>query len=296
MGILKNGTDKRWLPVSSFLVVLIHCAGAIAQQPSLEELQKRLDAAKQAQQQRDAAQKAEAARRASQQRAEEAEQRAQAVQSGRVVVEADAACELKINGERKQMLRVREPATVAVLPGEQLIDCQSIDDRGVSVREVRKVERGGQMVVMLSLAASVARAKDLCQGGRGPMVDIGQGVIRQCATGLEWTQSDNGSNINWHDAVRYCQSRGGGWRSPLASELQAIVDQSGTLTTGCGSYKGGPQTCNVSPSFRLTDNFMWSSEREGSSRAWLVHLTHGTRSADDVGVSYGRRALCVRRP
>jgi len=306
------------------IVAGMACVAAVqAQQPSLDELQKRLDAAKQAQQQRDAAQKAEAARRAADQRAGEAEQRAQTMQSGRLVIEADAACELRINGERKQVLRAREPTTIMVLAGEQLIDCQSRDEREVTVREVRKLDRGAQVVVMLSLAGQVTRqAKEreqrdavarrtaqeaaqkeaACQSNQAMMEERGSGVLRQCVTSLEWTQSDNGSDVNWQNAMRYCEARGGGWRLPLVSELLSIIDQNGTLTVGCGSYRGTSGvyggtsfTCRVSSAFRLTGSFAWSSEQDGESRAWGVLLDDGRRNAIGIGVTNFVRALCVRR-
>ncbi len=119
-------------------------------------------------------------------------------------------------------------------------------------------------------------------------VDQGNGTILDRQTGLEWAQSDSGSNIDWNDAMSYCQSRGGAWRLPQVAELRGIYDDA--LATRCGGV-----TCGVPPSFRLTASWMWSSERDKSSRAWNVWL--GTRRRVEYVVSDSlSRALCVRRP
>ena len=78
-------------------------------------------------------------------------------------------------------------------------------------------------------------------------------MLRQPATGLEWTQSDNGSDINWASAGAYCAGKGSGWRLPSTAELQSLYDASGTVSTSCGS-----ETCRVSPLFRLTGPVGWS--------------------------------------
>jgi len=273
---------------------------SFAQQPSLEELQKRLDAARQAQQQRDAAQKADAARRAADQRMEES-------RSGTLVIRSDAACRLSVNGKPIQTLEAQSAQTIRVPGGQQLVECTSTEDSAVKYSGVHAVNIGSQAVLDMKVADQVnerrrsrnaaaqraAQEDATCQGNQAMMLEQrGSGVLRQCVTGLEWMQSDNGSNINWREATQYCQSRGGGWRLPQVSELQGIYDGSGALRTRCGSG----DTCKISPSFRLTGPYAWSSEQERSSQAWyIVSFFSGWRHSYDVG-SDGTRALCVRRP
>lgn len=114
------------------------------------------------------------------------------------------------------------------------------------------------------------------------------GVVRDTKTGLEWTQSDNGSEINWSEATRYCTGKGDGWRLGSPDELESLYDTA--QSTSCGKH-----TCRVSPNFRLTASWFWSNELKGSSYAWTVYLHVGNRYAHHVEPRYYTRALCVRR-
>ena len=72
------------------------------------------------------------------------------------------------------------------------------------------------------------------------------GTISDLATGLMWQQNDNGSGIDWEDALAYAQTQNNvnylghnDWRLPNAKELQSLVD-----------YKRSPyatNTANVGP-------------------------------------------------
>ncbi len=110
----------------------------------------------------------------------------------------------------------------------------------------------------------------------------------EAARGPLWADSDNGENINWSEATRYCASKGSGWRLPTVAELQASY-QSGR-STPCSWL-----TCKVSSNSRLTLATFWTNEQNGSSEAWYVGLVHGDRHADHVEHRNGFRALCVRR-
>jgi formylglycine-generating enzyme required for sulfatase activity len=108
------------------------------------------------------------------------------------------------------------------------------------------------------------------------------------ASGPEWADSDNGSNVDWNKAMRYCASKGSGWRLPSVAELQGsyAVGQ----PTPCGPYE-----CKFASKSRLTVPWFWSNEQNGSSEAWYVNLGNGTREAVDVeGWLNSQRALCVR--
>lgn len=126
--------------------------------------------------------------------------------------------------------------------------------------------------------------------------DEGGGVLRDTRTGLFWTQSDNGADISWGDASRYCSGMGRAWRLPNTYELHS-PDLQGIYGTGRGvSPQCGFSRCNVSPLFRLTSIWFWSSESDGASEAWFVDLRFGGRDSHGVGNTRNLRALCVRRP
>ena len=137
--------------------------------------------------------------------------------------------------------------------------------------------------------ASVQAASVSAQAKPYMLVEAGGGVLLQPKTGLEWTQSDNGSDINWGSAGAYCAGKGSGWRLPSSAELQSLYDASGAVSTSCGS-----DTCWVSPLFRLTGPVGWSSETDAASEAWGVYLVNGDRYSGSASIKFNARALCVR--
>jgi hypothetical protein len=64
--------------------------------------------------------------------------------------------------------------------------------------------------------------------GDNDFVDNGDGTVIDRATGLTWTQHDNGAGLDWEDALNYCEgldyAGSSDWRLPNAKELQSIVD------------------------------------------------------------------------
>ncbi len=101
--------------------------------------------------------------------------------------------------------------------------------------------------------------------GVNDYVENGDGTITDAATGLTWTQSDNGEAVDWDSALSYCEtlSLAGSddWRLPNIKELHSIVD-----------YDRSPDTTDspaIDPLFNLTEitneagepdyGFYWSS-------------------------------------
>jgi hypothetical protein len=121
-------------------------------------------------------------------------------------------------------------------------------------------------------------------------VDNGDGTVTDAKTGLIWADSDNGSDINWKDAKKYCACKGNGWELPAVAQLQGLVDASGKYWQECADV-----TCKVTSLIRLSGWFFWSSEANGSSEAWAVSLFDGVVYPSAVDLAYYGRALCVRR-
>jgi uncharacterized protein DUF1566 len=123
------------------------------------------------------------------------------------------------------------------------------------------------------------------------------------STGLMWAAKDNGRDITWKNATRYCRDlRLAGysdWRLPTVDELEGIYDGSGfnaphpkdVILALAGRAKGG---------LLLTGNFVWSSNRVLDDRghrtgyAWLFDFPHGNRWHEQLGYYGSKRALCVR--
>jgi hypothetical protein len=102
------------------------------------------------------------------------------------------------------------------------------------------------------------------------------GIWRDSDTGLNWTQSDNGENVNWDQAMSYCKSlRLGGfsdWRLPEIDDLKQIDDP---LSPG---HLKGP--------LQLTGQ-QWSATQVSNGSAYSRDFRFDGQS--------GFRALCVRR-
>jgi hypothetical protein len=120
----------------------------------------------------------------------------------------------------------------------------------------------------------------------------------EAARGPQWAESDNGADIDWNDATRYCASKGSGWRLPSVAELQSNY-KSGQ-STPCGSYPatglqaGQRLTCKINSKSRLTGPFFWSNEQRSFSEAWNIGLGNGGGYASPVEDGSDLRALCVR--
>ena len=66
--------------------------------------------------------------------------------------------------------------------------------------------------------------------GNNAFTDLGDGTVRDAATGLMWTKADNGSPVTWQAALAWAQARSAAshlghadWRLPNAKELHSLV-------------------------------------------------------------------------
>jgi hypothetical protein len=126
------------------------------------------------------------------------------------------------------------------------------------------------------------------------------------STGLMWAAKDNGRDVSWKGAMKYCRSlRLAGysnWRLATLSELEGIFDGNAKAPGLVGSGKGNHFTWNVKGDLFLTGG-EWSSERTYDDRghpsgyAWHFDFNEGQPRNDPTGWPYpftNRRALCVR--
>jgi Protein of unknown function (DUF1566)/Secretion system C-terminal sorting domain len=71
--------------------------------------------------------------------------------------------------------------------------------------------------------------------GINDLADNGDGTITDNATGLMWTQDDDGQGMNWADALSYAEAfelvGKTDWRLPNAKELQSILDYTRSPST-----------------------------------------------------------------
>ncbi len=136
--------------------------------------------------------------------------------------------------------------------------------------------------------------------------DNGDGTVTDNATGLMWTQADDGGEgMTWGQALEYCESLDyagfDDWRLPNAKELQSLVD-----------YDRSPDTTDsaaIDPIFSVTEitneageadyPFYWSSTthvRAGGTGSAAVYVAfgRGMGSMDGVNVIDVHGAGCQR--
>ena len=104
------------------------------------------------------AQAEEAAQKSAAQRKAEAERKRQA-QMATLVIEADAACVLRIDGEDMGVMQPGEVKAVHVQSGQQLVACVSTESPDAKVREVHDVQAGAKLVLTLQLAEQLKPTK-----------------------------------------------------------------------------------------------------------------------------------------
>jgi hypothetical protein len=118
-------------------------------------------------------------------------------------------------------------------------------------------------------------------------VENEQGTWKDAQTGLMWTQQDNGSDVNWNQAIDYCRNLSlkgySNWRLPTIYELAAIYDK--TQNVDGLHIKGG---------IRLSGTWSWSDTAANSTEAWYFTFLSGERKSLPLSIKRRGRALCVR--
>lgn len=121
------------------------------------------------------------------------------------------------------------------------------------------------------------------------------GVVVDVERDLMWAGSDNGENIDWTSAGKYCENyRGGGytdWRLPTVKELSTLYNRD----------KEGikPKCCPVCPDMRFTSCIrlsccsLWSSDFY-NSKVYGFDLCFNSKEIGDKNDSEDLRVIPVR--
>jgi hypothetical protein len=121
-------------------------------------------------------------------------------------------------------------------------------------------------------------------------------------TGLMWSGKDNGKDVNWNNAMKYCRDlRLAGysdWRLASLGELKGIYDKNANAP---GQDGQGASTWHVKGNLFLTGN-QWSSTRIPDDRghpsgyAYRFDFNEGQAfDGDELSFHTFKRALCLRR-
>jgi hypothetical protein len=169
------------------------------------------------------------------------------------------------------------------------------------------MKRQATVVLSLFLVVTIlVRAQPSAQDQSAAQETLARGYWSDPSSGLMWTAKDNGNDVTWGNAVKYCRNLSvagySDWRLPSIDELQGIYDDTGfaaphsrgSILALAGKAKGG---------LLLTGAREWSSTRVLDDRghntgiAWQYDFPHGSRwRYDPLGYKRSLRALCVRHP
>jgi len=162
------------------------------------------------------------------------------------------------------------------------------------------------LLLLLSSIAMVSRAQSPKPNQESAQATQTRGYWIDPSTGLMWAGKDNGEDVNWKNAVKYCRNlRLAGysdWKLPKIEELEGIYDGSGYALPPpskggvwglAGKAKGG---------LLLTGNYHWSVNPVNDDRGhatgytWEFDFPHGNRHYEPRGYYGSQRALCVHGP
>ena len=175
--------------------------------------------------------------------------------------------------------------TCIVLIALLVIPC--ISDAGTIDVQIKGIDDGVKTTKQQDYKEAVLFAKRA-----GQFVAYDNGTVKDTMTGLMWASKDNGENIDWKDAKRYCENyRGGGytdWRMPTIDELAGLYDEN-------ESYQAKQRIYDVhlTKLIQLTACCPWASETRGFEAAVFGFYDGGRGWFNQLYSSDGR-ALPVR--
>jgi hypothetical protein len=159
------------------------------------------------------------------------------------------------------------------------------------------------VLIFLLIFGMIAGAQSATQNQSSAQETQLRGYWVDPSTGLMWAAKDNGRDVGWKGAVKYCRNlRLAGysdWRLSTIYELKDIYNANLETPGLAGPGKGRVFTWHVKGGLLLS-GVEWSSSRNHDERghrsgaAPRFDFNDGRRFNDDLGYDNGKRALCVR--
>ena len=162
----------------------------------------------------------------------------------------------------------------------------------------------GCISAILLLVAAIPARLQSAQEGSSPQEIRTRGYWIDPSTGLMWAGKDNGKDVSWNEAMKYCHALRleghSDWRLAAIEELQGIYDQTANAAGRAGPGAGRPFTFHVKGNLFLTGN-QWSSSRlkdnRGRPRGYASRFDFNEGrvfDGDELWFHTNKRALCVR--
>lgn len=157
-----------------------------------------------------------------------------------------------------------------------------------------KTFRTNSLLFLLFILSAVTLSQALAAEGR--FLTLDDGTVQDQKTGLIWASRDNGSNITWSSAKKYCENytKGGfrDWRMPTASELKSLYAKSPKV-----KGKDYSQLIDmVTTSIKISAPWVWTNRRRSGTKSSAFGFNYGVTRGMHRGTGSNRRALPVRTP
>jgi hypothetical protein len=160
------------------------------------------------------------------------------------------------------------------------------------------------VLVLISVVAILASAQSPTGDRSQAQETQVRGYWIDRSTGVTSAGKDNGRDVTWNKAMKYCRDlRLAGysdWRLATLEELEGIYDKDANASGRAGPGTGRPFTFHVKGNLFLTGN-QWSSSRVSDNRghligyAWRFDFNEGKPfDGDELWFYTNKRALCVR--
>jgi hypothetical protein len=166
--------------------------------------------------------------------------------------------------------------------------------------------RAKLVLIILSTIPTATLAQSGTHDPTSPQGTQARGYWVDPSTKLMWAAKDNGKDVSWKAAMKYCQKLQlagySDWRLATLPELAQIYDPKADAPGLAGPHDNTPVTWHVKGNVFLT-GYQWTRIRRGDDRghfsgyAWYYDLAQGRENNQPSGWPYSSsfmRALCVR--